>query len=134
MVILLAVVFLPFPTRLLAEAPETSGERVFVTMYGLTLLAIRLLGSALDAYARHEHLYSPREDGEEPQDTPPKKLLPVVIGYVIAILIGPSPGPGAPPAGPRPGQDDLGPGAGQDARWGLWALAARSPRDFASLT
>ena len=88
LLLLLAVVFLPFPTRLLADAPEASGERVFVTLYGLTLLAIRLLGSALDAYARHEHLYSPHEDGEEPQDAPPKKLLPVVIGYVIAILIG----------------------------------------------
>ncbi len=91
LLLLLAVVFLPFPTHLLAEAlPNASGddERVYVTMYGLTLLAIRLLGSALDAYARHEHLYSPREDGEEPQDTPPKKLLPVVIGYVMAILIG----------------------------------------------
>ncbi len=29
-------------------------------MYGLTLLAIRILGSALDAYARRERLYSPR--------------------------------------------------------------------------
>ena len=89
LLLLLAVVFLPFPTRLLADAlHNASGERVYVTMYGLTLLAIRLLGSALDAYARHEHLYSPRDDDEEPQDTPPKKLLPVVIGYVIAILIG----------------------------------------------
>ena len=91
LLLLLAVVFLPFPTRLIAEALHNGSgedERVYVTMYGLTLLAIRLLGSALDAYARHEHLYSPHEDGEEPQDTPPKKLLPVVIGYVIAILIG----------------------------------------------
>ena len=89
LLLLLAVVFLPFPTRLIAEALYNgSGEKVFVTMYGLTLLAIRLLGSALDAYARHEHLYSPHADGEEPQDAPPKKLLPVVIGYVIAILIG----------------------------------------------
>ena len=89
LLLLLAVVFLPFPTKLIAEyLQHTSGERVYVTLYGLTLLAIRVLGSALDAYARHEHLYSPHEDGEEPQDAPPKKLLPVVIGYVIAILIG----------------------------------------------
>ena len=89
LLLLLAVVFLPFPTRLIAEyLHHACGERVYVTLYGLTLLAIRLLGSALDAYARHEHLYSPHEDGQEPQDTPPKKLLPVVIGYVIAILIG----------------------------------------------
>ena len=93
LLLLLAVVFLPFPTHLVADALHNASgddERVYVTMYGLTLLAIRLLGSALDAYARHEHLYSysPHEDDEEPQDTPPKKLLPVVIGYVIAILIG----------------------------------------------
>jgi hypothetical protein len=91
LLLLLAVVFLPFPTGLVAEAlhnASSEDERVYVTLYGLTLLAIRLLGSALNAYARHEHLYSPHEDGEEPQDTPPKKLLPVVIGYVIAILIG----------------------------------------------
>jgi hypothetical protein len=56
-------------------------------LYGLTLLAIRLLGAALDAYARHEHLYSPKGEGEELQSTQ-RKFLPVVIGYVIAILIG----------------------------------------------
>jgi TMEM175 potassium channel family protein len=88
LLLLLVVVFLPFPTRLIAEALHTgSGERVYVTMYGLTLLAIRLLGSALDAYARYEHLYSPAGEGEELHSTQ-RKFLPVVIGYVIAILIG----------------------------------------------
>src|SRR5215471_11643452 len=88
LLVLFAVVFLPFPTRLIAEAlTSTSRERVYVTMYGLTLLAIRLLGSALDAYARHEHLYSPAREGEELQSTQ-RKFLPVVIGYVIAIIIG----------------------------------------------
>ena len=47
LLVLLVVVFLPFPTKLVADAlHETSGERVYVAMYGLTLLAIRLLGSA----------------------------------------------------------------------------------------
>jgi TMEM175 potassium channel family protein len=88
LLVLLVVVFLPFPTKLIAEAlHETSGERVYVTLYGLTLLAIRLLGFALDAYARHEHLYSPAKEGEELQSTQ-RKFLPVSIGYVIAILIG----------------------------------------------
>ena len=88
LLLLLVVVFLPFPTRLLAESlHETSSQRVFVTLYGLTLLAIRLLGAALAAYARREHLYSPHEDGEDPHSDQ-RKLLPVVIGYVIAILIG----------------------------------------------
>jgi len=88
LLVLLVVVFLPFPTELVADAlRDSSGERVYVTMYGLTLLAIRLLGAALDAYARHEHLYSPKGEGEELHSTQ-RKLLPVVIGYVIAILIG----------------------------------------------
>jgi TMEM175 potassium channel family protein len=88
LLLLLVVAFLPFPTGLVADALHKSGsERVFVTMYGLTLLAIRLLGFALHAYARHEHLYSPPEEGEEKQDEP-RELLPVVATYVIAILIG----------------------------------------------
>ena len=85
---LLVVAFLPFPTRLVADALHDVGaERVAVTVYGLTLLAIRVMGSAMDAYARREHLYSPQGDGDEVQG-PRRKLLPVVIGYVIAILIG----------------------------------------------
>jgi uncharacterized membrane protein len=88
LLVLLVVVFLPFPTKLVADAlHETSGERVYVAMYGLTLLAIRLLGAALDAYARHEHLYSPPQEGEE-LHRGQRKFLPVVIGYVITILIG----------------------------------------------
>lgn len=89
LLVLLLVVFLPFPTHLVAEAlHNSSGEQVYVTMYGLTLLAIRLLGSALDAYARREHLYSPHQDDEEEVDTDRRKLLPIVIGYAIAILLG----------------------------------------------
>ena len=88
LLVLLVVVFLPFPTRLVAESlHNTSDERVYVTMYGLTLLTIRLLGAALDAYARHEHLYSPAGEGGELQSTQ-RKFLPVLIGYVIAIIIG----------------------------------------------
>ena len=88
LLVLMVVVFLPFPTRLVADAlHNTTGERVYVTMYGLTLLAIRLLGAALDAYARREHLYSPRQDDQE-LHTDRRKLLPIVTGYVIAILTG----------------------------------------------
>jgi hypothetical protein len=54
-------------------------------MYGLTLLTIRLLGSALDAYARHEHLYSPPKEGEE-LHTNQRKFLPVVIGEIAPEL------------------------------------------------
>ena len=59
LLLLLIVAFLPFPTKLIAEGiHDTDDERVFVTMYGLTLLTIRLLITGLDAYARHEHLYA----------------------------------------------------------------------------
>jgi uncharacterized membrane protein len=88
LLVLLTVTFLPFPTRLTAESlHNTSGERVFATMYGLTLLAIRLLGSALDAYARREHLYSAQQADDELHRAR-RKLLPVVFGYVIAIGLG----------------------------------------------
>ena len=66
LLVLLVVAFLPFPTRLTADALHNAGaERVAVTLYGLTLLAIRILGSALDGYARREHLYSPQGDGRD---------------------------------------------------------------------
>ena len=88
LLVLLVVAFLPFPTKLVADALHSNtSERVFVTMYGLTLLAIRVLGFALDAYARREQLSSPPEAGEAQQDEP-LELLPVLGGYVIAILIG----------------------------------------------
>ena len=87
LVLLLVVAFLPFPTRLVADAlHDVAAERVAVTIYGLTLLAIRLLGSALDAYARREHLFSQQADGGELYAR--RRLLPIIIGYVIAILIG----------------------------------------------
>ena len=45
LVLLLVVAFLPFPTRLVADAlHDVEAERVAVTIYGLTLLAIRLAG------------------------------------------------------------------------------------------
>jgi uncharacterized membrane protein len=90
LLVLLVVAFLPFPTGLIADAlrhADISGGRVYVTLYGLTLLVIYLLGSALDAYARHEHLYSPAHEGEELHSTQ-RKFLPGVIVYVIAIVIG----------------------------------------------
>ena len=88
LVLLLVVAFLPFPTKLVAEAlHDTNAERVYVTLYGLTLLTIRLLGSALDAYARHEHLYS-HDGADEELQTDSRKLVPVVAGYLIAVLVG----------------------------------------------
>ena len=88
LLLLLVVAFLPFPTRLVADALQNiDAERVAVTFYGLTLLAIRLLGAGLAEYARREHLYSPPTEGEQPPGAQ-QKLLSVVIGYVIAIITG----------------------------------------------
>ncbi len=81
-----------------ADPEATRGRRVLskdrmegfsdgVFGFAITLLAIRLLGSALDAYARHQGLYPPAQEGEELRSTR-RKFLPVIIGYVIAILTG----------------------------------------------
>ena len=88
LVLLLVVAFLPFPTRVVAEALHSgNGERVFVTMYGLTLLAIRALLFALDEYASREQLYV-RDNETDESRMEGRKLLSVLIGYVIAILVG----------------------------------------------
>jgi Predicted integral membrane protein len=88
LLLLFAVAFIPFPTKLIAEAlHEPDYERVFVTLYGITLLTIRVLIFALDEYARREHLYSQAEADEDLQ-TERRQLWPVLAAYVIAILVG----------------------------------------------
>ena len=88
LLLLLVVAFLPFPTKLVAEGlHDFEGERVYVTMYGLTLLTIRLLSFTLDAYARHQHLYS-HDHADEELQTDRHDLVPVLAGYGIAVLIG----------------------------------------------
>jgi uncharacterized membrane protein len=55
LVLLMAVSFLPFPTRLVAEAiHEADAERAAVIFYGATLLVITSLLSALWGVARRE--------------------------------------------------------------------------------
>jgi uncharacterized membrane protein len=87
LLLLLFVSLLPFPTRLVAEGLEDlSGERVFVAMYGLTLMAIRILLFAVDEYAHKESLYEKRE--REKKDVVRRTILPVVVAYLIATLVG----------------------------------------------
>ena len=91
LMLLLVVAFLPFPTKLIADGlGDQNGERVFVTMYGLTLLTIRLISFLLDAYARHEHLYSAPEADEEVEevDEERREILPVLALYGLAIVLG----------------------------------------------
>ena len=52
LLLLLVVSFLPFPTRLMAEAIQsTEAERVAVLFYGLSLLAISVTITAMARYA-----------------------------------------------------------------------------------
>jgi hypothetical protein len=75
------------PTRLVAEGlDDVSGERVFVAMYGIALLGIRVLVYAFDTYARWERLVAPGTVDEP--DTVRRSILPVVAVYGLSILIG----------------------------------------------
>ena len=88
LLVLFVVVFLPFPTRLIAASlHDFRGQAVYVAMYGLTILAIRITGGALDAYAARAHLYLPEKDDEE-LHRHRRKTLPALGVYVVAILIG----------------------------------------------
>jgi uncharacterized membrane protein len=88
LLLLLVVAFLPFPTRLVVDAfRDVHSERLFVSLYGATLLTIRLVGIALDGYARNAHLYAADRDTEE-VEFQGRQVLPVVIGYMVAILVG----------------------------------------------
>jgi uncharacterized membrane protein len=67
LVLLMAVGFLPFPTRLMSEAiHNTDAERAAVVFYGASLLVISILLTALWAsVARHPELLYPEVTPEE---------------------------------------------------------------------
>jgi uncharacterized membrane protein len=67
LLLLMAVSFLPYPTRLVAEAiRDESAERAAVIFYGLCLLAISLLFAALwGTVARDRELLRPEVTDEE---------------------------------------------------------------------
>ena len=86
---LLVVSFLPFPTRLVAEAIDksTDWQRMSAVVYGLTLLLIRLVFTALSAYVRRAHLRGPGV--EDPDLTEARSKFRVAVGgYVVTILLG----------------------------------------------
>lgn len=85
LVFLLLVVFLPYPTRLVAQGLEETiaPERVAAVVYGLTLVAIQLSFAALAGYARRAHLLGSTGDpvlGEERW-----KLRYAVAAYAVTI-------------------------------------------------
>jgi uncharacterized membrane protein len=85
--LLMLVSFLPFPTKLVAEAIDlTSAERAAVIFYGLVLLAISVVISALWRYvADHRHLLNPDISDE---DVAAMTLLtaPSMGFYLVVVL------------------------------------------------
>jgi TMEM175 potassium channel family protein len=87
LILLLFVSVLPFPTGLLAEGSgNVSDQRVFVTMYGLVLLAIRIMLYAVDEYAHKEQFYDAAASQEK--DVVRRTILPVIAAYLVAIVVG----------------------------------------------
>ena len=93
LLLLMAVSFLPFPTRLLAEAfHDPDAERAAVIFYGATLLVISLLFSALwSTIARDRELLRPevtdQEVGEILRRATPS--LAFYGGFILLALLAP---------------------------------------------
>ena len=86
---LLAIAFLPYPTRLMVQGLEKSADwqRLAAVVYGLTLLVIRLLFTALAAYALSRSLR--KQGAADPDlDEARKKLYYAIAGYLLALVIG----------------------------------------------
>ena len=93
LLLLLAVAFLPFPTRMVADSlslTATGPERVAVTLYGLVLLAVRILLAALFAYASREQLLVERLAGPDSEAVAAarRKNLPAILAYAATVLVG----------------------------------------------
>jgi uncharacterized membrane protein len=86
---LLAIAFLPYPTRLMVEGLEktVAYQRLAVVVYGLTLVVIRVFLKALSAYAFRTGLRKPGA-ADPDLDEARKKFAVAIAGYVLTILIG----------------------------------------------
>lgn len=88
LLLLLFVSLLPFPTRLVAESMhDLTDERIFVPMYGLTLMAIRIMLYSVDEYAHRENFYDAAEAARR-KDAVRRTILPVVGVYLGSIAVG----------------------------------------------
>jgi uncharacterized membrane protein len=86
--LLLLVSFLPFPTKLIAEnIGHRAGERVAVTIYGITLFGVMSLLSLLWLHAVRAKLVHPSA-GDEEITLLSKKLRPSLALYIILIIVG----------------------------------------------
>jgi uncharacterized membrane protein len=88
LLLLMLVSFLPFPTRLVAEAIHiTHAERAAVIFYGLGLFAISIVGAALWRYAAaHRYLLQPDVTDEEVAAMT-SRTTPTLGFYVIVVLL-----------------------------------------------
>ncbi len=86
---LMLVAFLPYPTRLVADSLRgaVAEERVAAVVYGITLLAIRLMFALMDTYSRRARLLGPGAADADLQEER-SKLWFVVAGYLVTIAIG----------------------------------------------
>jgi uncharacterized membrane protein len=91
LLLLLGITFLPFPTRLMAQAlSNEDAERAAVLFYGATLLANSLVLTALwRAVAKDDSLLVVSRDGEQAEDLNAlgRAIVPGVGLYVIATGI-----------------------------------------------
>lgn len=87
LLLLMAVSFLPYPTRLVAEAiRSSSAERAAVVFYGLSLLAISVLFSILWAAIAHDRELLRPEVGDDEVRAITAAASPN-IGFYVAVTV-----------------------------------------------
>jgi uncharacterized membrane protein len=84
----MAVSFLPFPTRLVADSIENEdAERAAVVFYGTSLLAISVLIAALWATAARDRRLLKEEVDQVEIDTILVETTPSIGFYVVATIV-----------------------------------------------
>ena len=87
LVLLMAVAFLPFPTKLVAEAiRNASAERAAVIFYGASLLVISLLFSALWASVASDRSLLKPDVSEKEVNTIANATTPN-LGFYVAVIV-----------------------------------------------
>jgi TMEM175 potassium channel family protein len=88
LLLLMAVSFLPFPTRLIAEAIRSvDAERAAATFYGLSLLVISVLMGALWATAARDRDLLKPDVSQEEIETVLRRTTPSIGFYALVILL-----------------------------------------------
>jgi uncharacterized membrane protein len=87
LLLLMTVSFLPFPTKLMAEAlRQKAGEHAAVLFYGGSLLVITSIVAALGRYAAREELIA-EEDVRKAVQRMSDRLAPSLGFYAVVILL-----------------------------------------------